>query len=394
MKLLWLTFLVLAAASNLLRVNDKIFNDVVKNSGKFTLVDFYADWCRHCMNLMPAIEELADLYADVEDIQIVKINGDEDGRKMTSKYDIPGFPTLLLFHGNDNPIEYDGMRDAESISNFIQQASGVRLSKSGETDEQEISITKPTQIMALDDDNFKEKVLDANYKTLVMFSALWCRYCKEVKPFWEEIANKIFDSDSEIIRFGEVDLSEENNSKAEKIKEQFGVRLLPSIMLFDPSRIDKDGLKRPVVYNDDRNLEYLVTFVNDETGLSRNYEGKLFANAGRILSIDEAIEAYEGHNGEAIVRKIEELESQFLEHGRDFLVEKNILFFKDDMSMTSYYKKIVGKIINDDKEYFVGETARLRSLVSKEEANMERTAYDYMQKRLNILEAVSKMKKF
>jgi len=394
MKLLWLTFLVLAAASNLLRVNDKNFNDVVKNSGKFTLVDFYADWCRHCMNLMPAIEELADLYADVEDIQIVKINGDEDGRKMTSKYDIPGFPTLLLFHGNDNPIEYDGMRDAESISNFIQQASGVRLSKSGETDEQEISITKPTQIMALDDDNFKEKVLDANYKTLVMFSALWCRYCKEVKPFWEEIANKIFDSDSEIIRFGEVDLSEENNSKAEKIKEQFGVRLLPSIMLFDPSRIDKDGLKRPVVYNDDRNLEYLVTFVNDETGLSRNYEGKLFANAGRILSIDEAIEAYEGHNGEAIVRKIEELESQFLEHGRDFLVEKNILFFKDDMSMTSYYKKIVGKIINDDKEYFVGETARLRSLVSKEEANMERTAYDYMQKRLNILEAVSKMKKF
>lgn len=394
MKLLWLTFLVLAAASNLLRVNDKNFNDVVKNSGKFTLVDFYADWCRHCMNLMPAIEELADLYADVEDIQIVKINGDEDGRKMTSKYDIPGFPTLLLFHGNDNPIEYDGMRDAESISNFIQQASGVRLSKSGETDEQEISITKPTQIMALDDDNFKEKVLDANYKTLVMFSALWCRYCKEVKPFWEEIANKIFDSDSEIIRFGEVDLSEENNSKAEKIKEQFGVRLLPSIMLFDPSRIDKDGLKRPVVYNDDRNLEYLVTFVNDETGLSRNYEGKLFANAGRILSIDDAIEAYEGHNGEEIVRKIEELESQFLEHGRDFLVEKNILFFKDDMSMTSYYKKIVGKIINDDKEYFVGETARLRSLVSKEEANMERTAYDYMQKRLNILEAVSKMKKF
>ncbi|SGZ58342.1 CIC11C00000000766 [Sungouiella intermedia] len=99
-------------------------------------------------------------------------------------------------------------------------------------------------------------------------------------------------------------------------------------MLFDPSRIDKDGLKRPVVYNDDRNLEYLVTFVNDETGLSRNYEGKLFANAGRILSIDEAIEAYEGHNGEEIVRKIEELESQFLEHGRDFLVEKNILFLR------------------------------------------------------------------
>lgn len=394
MKLLWFTFFVLSVASSLVRINDKNFNDVVKGSGKFTLVDFYADWCRHCMNLMPTIEKLADIYADVPEVQIVKINGDVDGKKITMKYDIPGFPTLLLFHGDDEPVEFNGMRDVESISNFIQQASGVRLDKAEKSVGEDEDISESNLVMSLNDDNFREEVLDANYKTLVIFTALWCRYCKEVKPIWKEIANRIFDSDADTIRFGEVDLSDKKNSNAEKISEQFGVRLLPSIMLFDPHRVDKDGLKRPVVYNDDRNLEYLITFVNDETGLSRNYEGKLFANAGRIMSVDGAIESLKGDDGEKILRKIEDLESQFTEHGRDRLVEDNVLFFKDDMSMAPYYKKVVRKIIADDKEFFTREASRLKSLISLEEVNIERSAYDYVQKRLNILEAVIKMRKY
>lgn len=391
MKLFWFSLLLSAAASTLVRVNDKNFDSVVKKPGKFTLVDFYADWCRHCMNLMPTIEKLADIYAGIPEVQIVKINGDEDGKKMTMKYDIPGFPTLLLFHGDDKPIEFNGMRDTDSISNFIQQASGLRLNGAEEKSEGDGEhASEPNQVMSLNDDNFREKVLDADYKTFVIFTALWCRYCKEVKPIWQQIANKIFDSDDDI-RFGEVDLTDGKNSNAEMIKGQFGVHSLPCIMLFDPFRVDKDGLKRPIVYNDDLTLESLITFVNDETGLSRDYEGKLFANAGRIMSIDAAIESCDG---ETILTLIEGLEMQFMEHGRDHLVDETILFFKDDMSMTPYYKKVVNKIIAGDKEFFVRESSRLKGLISLEEKNMERSAYDYMQKRLNILEAVTKMRKY
>ncbi|KAF7999164.1 hypothetical protein HF325_006696 [Metschnikowia pulcherrima] len=124
MHLSHILLFVFAAAASLVRVNDKNFKDVVLDSGRFTLVDFYADWCRHCMKLMPTIEELAELYENVPEIQIVKINGDEDGRKMTRKYKVPGFPTLLMFHGDDEPVEFDGMRDLDAISNFVQQVSG------------------------------------------------------------------------------------------------------------------------------------------------------------------------------------------------------------------------------------------------------------------------------
>lgn len=392
MKLVWLLLVTFAIASNLLRVNDKNFKEVVKDSGKFTLVDFYADWCRHCMNLMPTIEKLADIYADVPEVQIVKINGDEDGRKMTTKYDIPGFPYLLMFHGDSQPIEFEGMRDVESISNFVQQVSGIKL---GQEDEKEISpLLDPNKVMRIDDENFQTLVLEANYKTIIIFTAPWCRFCKEIKPIWFEIANKIFDSDSDVIRFGEVDLSDEKKERSEKIQKQFGIKLLPTIMLFDPFKVDEDGLRRPVVYNDDRNLEFLVAFINDETGLSRNYEGKLFSNAGRIMSIDEAINSFRGEGGANLLLKIDHLENEFLKHGRDALVDQNVLFYKDDLSMLPFYRKVVNKLINDEKDYFLKEIARLKRILSLEEKNIERSAYDYMQKRLNVLEGIAKMRKF
>lgn len=384
---LFAVFAALVGASNLVRINDKNFQLVVKDSGKFTLVDFYADWCRHCTKLMPTIEELADLYADTPEVQIVKINGDDDGRKMTTKYDVPGFPTLLLFHGDDKPIEFEGLRDLEAISNFIQQVSGIRL---GQKEEPE-PIQEPSTVMSINDDNFQKLVLDADYKTIIVFSAPWCRYCKQLKPIWLEMANHIYDSDSDVIRFGEVDLGDDNKERAQKIKTQFGIKTLPTIMLFDPAKVDKDGLKRPVVYDDDRNLNFLVLFINDNTGLSRNFEGKLFANAGRILALDEALRLPKV-DGEEVLQMIDQLAKDFEEHGRDVLVNKKAIFFKDDLTMLPYYRKVVAKLMNDEREFFVREALRLDRIVSLEEKNVERSAYDYLQKRLNILKAVIKMR--
>lgn len=48
------------------------------------------------------------ILADVPAVQIVKIIGDNDGKKM--KYDISGFPTLLLLHDEDETVEFNGTR--------------------------------------------------------------------------------------------------------------------------------------------------------------------------------------------------------------------------------------------------------------------------------------------
>lgn len=386
MNFLFLFLAVGALASNLVRVNDKNFREVVLDSGKFTLVDFYADWCRHCAKLMPTIEEIAEIYKDQGDIQIVKINGDQDGKKMTKKYDVPGFPMLLMFHGDDEPVEFKGMRDADSISNFIQQVSGVRL----EEPEEEPVIVEKSKVIALNDQNFEDLVLQVNHKTVVMFSAPWCRYCKELAPAWEKLANKIYNIDRGVVRFGKVELSDENKRNCERIVSQFGVKSLPTILLFDPERLDVDGLRRPIVFKDDRDLESLLGFVNDETGLSRNSEGKLYSNAGRIMVIDEHLEK---ETPQQVIERLATLEERVKQEGKDALVSQDVLFFKDDVSMFPYYRKLLTKVMEDGTDFINREFARLGRIIKTEEKNVERGAYDNMQKRFNVLKAFTSSRK-
>lgn len=381
MKLLFLILAIGALASSLTSVNDKNFKEVVLGSGKFTLVDFYADWCRHCAKLMPTMEEVAELFKDEPDIQIVKINGDEDGKKMSRKYDVPGYPMLLMFHGSDKPVEFDGMRDTEAISNFIQQVSGIRL---GQKKENELAIVEKSKVSTLDDRNFEEMVLRANHKTVVMFSAPWCKYCKEIMPAWEKLANEIYDSDDSVVKFGKVELTEENKSNCEKVMQQFRVNSLPTILFFDPARLDADGLRRPVVFKDDRDLASLIGFVNDETGLARNSEGKLYSNAGRILVINESLEK---ESPEEIIERLAELEQRVKQEGRDALVFQDVLFYNDDVKMIPYYRKLLHKVVEEDMDFIHREFARLGRMIETEEKNVERSAYDNMQKRFNVLKA-------
>ncbi|OBA23501.1 thioredoxin-like protein [Metschnikowia bicuspidata var. bicuspidata NRRL YB-4993] len=385
MKLSLIFLFAFATASSLIRVNDKNFKDVVLLSGNFTLVDFYADWCRHCMKLMPTIEQLAELYADVPNVQIAKINGDADGRKMTRKYKIPGFPSLLMFHGEDEPVEFEGMRDLDSISNFVQQVSGVRL---GSSDEEESSEYEgPSKIVEVNDESFQQDVLQASHKTVVAFTAPWCQFCQKFKPVLAKLANQIYAEDGETIKFAEVNLAEENKAHVSKIVGQFGVSLLPTILLFDPSKTDDDGLRRPMPYTGERSLGAMVDYVNDIAGLYRNESGNLTHQAGRIEKLDEAIRSISEDSKDAVLDEIESLKESLVQFGKDGLVQAEDVWLRDDVSMLSYYSKLAVKVASGDGAYVLKELARLERIITKNARDLERSARDYMQKRINILKA-------
>ena len=60
------------------------------------LVDFWAPWCGPCRIVAPHLEELA---GEREDLQIVKLNVD-DNPQTAAAYGVMSIPTLLLFkHG-------------------------------------------------------------------------------------------------------------------------------------------------------------------------------------------------------------------------------------------------------------------------------------------------------
>lgn len=79
-----------------INVNDSNFKEVVLESNKPVLVDFWATWCGPCRMLAPTVEEIAKEYEGKA--VIGKCNVDE-ASETPMKYGIRNIPTLLFFKG-------------------------------------------------------------------------------------------------------------------------------------------------------------------------------------------------------------------------------------------------------------------------------------------------------
>lgn len=77
-----------------LQVDDKNFKEVVLDSDKVVLVDFWATWCGPCKALSPVIDEIAKEYEGKA--LVVKCNIDE-ASDAPMEYGIRNIPTLLFF---------------------------------------------------------------------------------------------------------------------------------------------------------------------------------------------------------------------------------------------------------------------------------------------------------
>jgi thioredoxin len=71
------------------------FDELIQESEKPVLVDFYADWCGPCRMVSPAIQKLAGEYK--ERILTVKIDTDKKPA-VAARWNIEGIPTIMLFH--------------------------------------------------------------------------------------------------------------------------------------------------------------------------------------------------------------------------------------------------------------------------------------------------------
>lgn len=77
-----------------LEVTDSNFDELVLNSDKPVLVDFWAEWCGPCRMVAPIVGELSEDYKD----KAVVAKMDVDSNPGTSvKYGIRNIPTILFF---------------------------------------------------------------------------------------------------------------------------------------------------------------------------------------------------------------------------------------------------------------------------------------------------------
>ncbi len=78
-----------------LEITDATFEEVVLNSDKPVLVDFWAAWCGPCRMVGPVIDEVSNEYEGKAVVGKVDVDANQE---FAAKYGVRNIPTVLLFH--------------------------------------------------------------------------------------------------------------------------------------------------------------------------------------------------------------------------------------------------------------------------------------------------------
>ncbi|KAL8485638.1 hypothetical protein ACS0TY_027794 [Phlomoides rotata] len=94
--------------------------DLVFDSGKNVLLEFYAPWCGHCKKLAPILDEVALSFENDPDVLIGKIDATANDYPHET-FDVKGYPTLYFRSADGNVLLYDGDRTKEDMIDFIRK---------------------------------------------------------------------------------------------------------------------------------------------------------------------------------------------------------------------------------------------------------------------------------
>ena len=95
-----------------------LIDSLTSTSEKPVLLDFWADWCQPCLNLVPTLENLADTYKNK--VLFAKLNVDENP-KISMEFGIRSIPYMFLIKDGDIKDFLVGNQSKEKINLFLEK---------------------------------------------------------------------------------------------------------------------------------------------------------------------------------------------------------------------------------------------------------------------------------
>ena len=86
------------------------------------LVDFWAEWWPPCVVVAPLLEQVVKERNG--EVLLVKLEVDEgENMKLAGRYQVRGFPTIILFENGEEKGRFSGAKPASQIEQFIDEHS-------------------------------------------------------------------------------------------------------------------------------------------------------------------------------------------------------------------------------------------------------------------------------
>ena len=96
-------------------INKNNFNELVLNSEKPVLLDFWAPWCGPCRMVAPIVEEIAE---ERDDVILGKVNVDEE-MELAVQFGIASIPTLIVMDKGQAVNKMIGFRPKADIEAML-----------------------------------------------------------------------------------------------------------------------------------------------------------------------------------------------------------------------------------------------------------------------------------
>lgn len=101
----------------------KTFDEIVMDTQKDVLIEFYAPWCGHCKKLEPEYLALGKKYKSEKNLVIAKMDATANDVP-NDNYKVEGFPTIYFASSNNkqSPVKFVGAdRTVEGLSKFVEE---------------------------------------------------------------------------------------------------------------------------------------------------------------------------------------------------------------------------------------------------------------------------------